>query len=147
MFGFKGSTIIGVCCFVLCGSATAASAQTYSRTFSVCQKRASGDYAKISSCRAAELVVQNSNLNSIFHKLYAILNAYQRELLNKNESAWIQFRDTECTFRSSRLVGGPLGIEERAQESIRGDCLIEQTHSRAKALQDKYLDFAGGRAR
>ena len=39
-------------------------------------------------------------------------------------------------------IGGPLGIEMRAQTEFRTDCTLQQTHLRVRTLEDDYRDVS-----
>ncbi|MCA8291873.1 lysozyme inhibitor LprI family protein [Burkholderia vietnamiensis] len=57
--------------------------------------------------------------------------------LTEVQRAWIAFRDTECAFQTTGVVGGS------AEPLARAACLEETTHSRSAVLQ-RYLDCHEG---
>ena len=78
---------------------------------------------------------QESALAAAYKRLQTRLSAYQREQLGRSQQAWMRFRDAQCDFEGSVLIGGPLGIEERAQSSMRSRCVARETRLRTQALK------------
>ena len=78
---------------------------------------------------------QESALEAAYKRLQTRLNAYQREKLGRSQEAWVRFRDAQCDFEASVLIGGPLGIEERAQSEMQSRCVTRETRSRTQALK------------
>ncbi len=123
---------------ILCANGTAAAAivDGYSADYTSCVKRANGNGDKINICTVTEIDNQNAQLNASYEALYSALTPYRRNLLQKSERLWTQFRDAECAFQGSELIGGPLGIEAHAQATLRAECILKQTYIRAKTLND-----------
>jgi len=117
---------------------SAALAQSRPDTLAQCFDAAGANVGKLYACRSPEIARENARLNVAYKRLYARLNPYRRTLLGKSQAAWISFRKVQCDFESSQLVGGPLGIEARAQVEALNRCLTDQTRSRVRALKDAY---------
>lgn len=137
----RRSLLIGT--IVLLGNSACAQAQDWSEpgytpTFRACLAQAGGDDDRILACTNAETSRQDAMLNGVYKRLSARISPYQRELLLKSERAWITFRDTECAFQGAQLIGGPLGIEARAQADSKSECLLRQTRQRVHTLESDY---------
>lgn len=122
----------------VCANAQDWSQPGYSAAFHACLTKAGHDGAAIVVCENAETPGQDDQLNTAYQRLHAILRPYQRDLLVKDERAWIAFRDAECAFQGSQLIGGPPGIEMQAWASQKADCMLRQTHDRVRTLEDDY---------
>jgi uncharacterized protein YecT (DUF1311 family) len=87
---------------------------------------------------------QDSALHAAYKRLLTRLGPYQREQLAQSQRAWVRFRDAQCNFEGSVLIGGPLGIEQRAQAGARAECLGRETGLRTRALRADYKMSWGG---
>jgi len=118
------------------GEAASADAQpVYSAEMSACRTKAGSDGDRLSACTEVETARQDKALNQAYARLQSKLNDYQKEALAKSERVWIEFRDAECAFDGSVLIGGPLGIEQRAQRDAHADCIVRETAFRAQTLE------------
>jgi uncharacterized protein YecT (DUF1311 family) len=71
----------------------------------------------------------DTELNSVYKQLMAILNKNEKSLLKKTQIDWIKFRDSNCEFVASEAEGGTL------QSSLKIGCLDETTKARVKDLK------------
>ena len=124
--------------------AFAEAASDYSVEYRVCLALAGTDADKQIACVKAETARQDVALNNAYKRLTTRLNPYQKQRLKLSERAWIQFRGAECGFRSSVLIGGPLGIQAAAQADAEADCLLRQAYLRAEALKAAYHEAWDG---
>lgn len=81
---------------------------------------------------------QHAAMDAAYKRLAGRLNAYQSEQLARSQQAWVHFRDAQCDLESSVLIGGPLGIEKRAQDEAQAECLARETRLRTEALRADY---------
>src|SRR5207248_1501275 len=77
-------------------------------------------------------------LDAAYKHLLTRLNAYQKEQLRRSEDAWVLFRDAQCSFEGSVLIGGALGIEQQAQADAQAICLLRETRLRTQTLRLDY---------
>ena len=118
------------------GQAARADAQpSYSAELGACRSKAGSDEDRLTACTEAETARQDKALNQAYARLRSKLNNYQKEALSNSEGAWIKFRDAKCAFDGSVLIGGPLGIEQRAQKDAQADCVMRETAFRAQTLE------------
>ncbi len=114
-------------------------ADEISTHFDQCVKAAAGDGSQIVACQTDETKAQDAELNKTYQYLIRKLRPFPAALLKKSQHAWIKFRDSECEFQSSRVIGGPQGVIAAAQVEFRTNCLLNQTLNRKITLQ-KYLE-------
>ena len=110
-------------------------AQSYSAKYRSCISQAGSNGDAASACRKDELSRSDAALNLQYKSLYAGASQYRKKLLQKSERAWIQFRDAQCDYEGSQLIGGPLGIQARAQAELQSECVLRETTGRIEALK------------
>ena len=79
-------------------------------------------------CAYQEYQQQDKLLNDTYQKLYQSLQEKQRPLLLKAQRSWIQFRDHNCNFEASGVIGGSVW------PMIYTNCLRAKTQQRIKEL-------------
>jgi uncharacterized protein YecT (DUF1311 family) len=72
---------------------------------------------------------QDSKLNDLYNKLYALLKMPAKSALLASERAWIKFRDNECIFESSGVSGGS------SKDMVTFNCLDALTRNRIDQIQ------------
>lgn len=82
-------------------------------------------------CANRDYQAADKKLNDVYRKLMAALDdkGYQAKLKTA-ERAWIQYRDTECTFEVAQNEGGTI------YPMAYSGCVTKLTDARTKELQD-----------
>lgn len=127
--------------FWVINASTNAKSQSDSLGLNSCIEKSGANPTKTDACRSPLLAVENRKLNAALTRLRGVQTPYQRTLLDASQRAWIKFRDAECEFRARQFTaagGVPLGIVAVGQVYALNQCLVDQTHSRAKALREYY---------
>jgi uncharacterized protein YecT (DUF1311 family) len=95
--------------------------------------------AAMTQCAAQAYQASDAELNELFHEIRQRLgdDADTRHLLRDAERAWVAFRDAECAFAASAVVGGS------AYPMVHDLCLDELTQSRIEQFR-QYLDCEEG---
>lgn len=71
-------------------------------------------------------------MNDIFARLKLAVNAVGKERLEKSQTAWMEYRDSEAAFRCHHLAGGPYErMEYYAQ-------LRKETDRRTREMKQTY---------
>ena len=91
--------------------------------------------AELVACAKAAKATEDAALNAAYKRPLPRLSTYQKEQLKRSERAWLQFRDAQCGFEGSVVVGGPLGIIAFAQTEAEANCYLRETHARTDALK------------
>lgn len=85
-------------------------------------------------CADKDYQTADRKLNDVYRKVMTALgDAGYRAKLKTAEKAWIQYRDTECTFEAAQNEGGSIYPMEYSS------CVTRLTGARTKELQT-YLD-------
>ena len=119
-------------------ASASAKSQVDSLELSSCIEKSGANLTKLDACRSPLLAIENLKLNAALIRLRGVQTPYQRTLLDASQHTWIKFRDAECEFSGRRFTtegGVPLGIVARGQVYALNRCLVDQTHSRTKALR------------
>lgn len=110
---------------------TATGAKTQKeRQIQPCEER--GSQAEASGCAHKEYLAADAELNKIYNKLAATLDAEDKALLKASELNWIKYRDSSCEFESSQYKGGTM------RPMIESFCLTRVTKARAAELKEQY---------
>jgi uncharacterized protein YecT (DUF1311 family) len=64
--------------------------------------------AAMNVCAAEELHRMDAQLNAVYRKLTATLDANRRRKLQAAQRAWLAFRDAHCEFEASAFEGGSM---------------------------------------
>ena len=91
----------------------------------------SSSQAEAGDCAYREYKAADAELNNIYGRLAAVLDAEDKALLKESELAWIKYRDTGCTFESSQYKGGTM------RPMIEAFCLTRVTKARTAELKDQ----------
>src|ERR1700760_4438441 len=94
-----------VLCIFLLLSASFAKTQKQ-RQIQPCENR--GSQAEASDCAYREYKAADAELNQVYGRLAAVLDAEDKAQLKESELAWIKFRDSYCSFESSQYKGGTM---------------------------------------
>ena len=118
-----------VLCILLLLSASFAKTQK-ERQIQPCEGR--GSQAEASDCAYREYKAADAELNKIYNRLAAALDAEDKAQLKESEIAWIKFRDSYCAFESSQYKGGTM------RPMIESFCMARVTKAHAAELKDQY---------
>jgi len=118
-----------VLCIFLLLSASFAKTQK-ERQIQPCENR--GSQAEASDCAYREYKAADAELNQIYGRLAATLDAEDKAQLKESELAWIKFRDSYCSFESSQYKGGTM------RPMIESFCLARVTKAHAAELKDQF---------
>ncbi|MBV9926873.1 MAG: DUF1311 domain-containing protein [Acidobacteria bacterium] len=99
------------------------------RRIQPCEER--GSQAEASGCAHQEYVAADAELNKVYGRLAAALDAEDRALLKASELNWIKYRDSNCEFESSQYKGGTM------RPMIESFCLTRVTKARAAELREQ----------
>ena len=94
-----------------------------------CEERSS--QAEASGCAHREYEAADAELNKIYNRLAAALDAEDKALLKQSELAWIKYRDSSCAFESSQYKGGTM------RPMVESLCLTRVTKARAAELREQ----------
>ena len=100
------------------------------RQIQPCEERSS--QAEASACAYREYQAADAELNKVYNRLAAALDAEDKALLKASELAWIKYRDSNCTFESSQYKGGTM------RPMIESFCLTRVTKARTAELKDQF---------
>ena len=126
-------TALSLLLFPILLSAVGAKTQK-ERQIHPCEER--GSQAEASGCAHQEYVAADAELNKVYNRLAAKLDAEDRALLKASELSWIKYRDSNCEFESSRYKGGTM------RPMIESFCLTRVTKARTAELREE-LDLYG----
>ena len=116
---------------ILLFAAAAAGAKTQKeRQIQPCEER--GSQAEASGCAHREYEAADAELNKVYGRLAAALDAEDKALLKASELAWIKYRDSACEFESSQYKGGTM------RPMIESFCLTRVTKARTAELKEQY---------
>jgi uncharacterized protein YecT (DUF1311 family) len=92
------------------------------------------DQNTMNMCADKDYQAADKKLNDVYGKVMAALDdAGYKAKLKTAQRAWIQYRDTECTFEVAENEGGSI------YPLVYSGCLTRLTNARTKELQT-YLD-------
>ena len=91
-----------------------------------------GSQAEATGCARREYEAADAELNKVYGRLAAALDAEDKALLKASELAWIKYRDSTCEFESSQYKGGTM------RPMIESFCLTRVTKARAAELNKTY---------
>jgi uncharacterized protein YecT (DUF1311 family) len=92
------------------------------------------DQNSMNMCADKDYQAADKKLNDIYRKVTTALDdAKLQAKLKTAQRAWIQYRDTECTFEVAENEGGSI------YPLVYSGCLTRLTNARTKELQT-YLD-------
>src|ERR1044071_872187 len=121
-------TALSLLLFPILLSAVGAKTQK-ERQIHPCEQR--GSQAEASGCAHQEYLAADAELNKVYNKLAAKLDAEDRALLKTSELSWIKYRDSNCEFESSRYKGGTM------RPMIESFCLTRVTKARTAELKEE----------
>ena len=116
-------------CILLLLSASFAKTQK-ERQIQPCENR--GSQAEASDCAYREYKAADAELNQIYGRLAAVLDAEDKAQWKESELAWIKYRDSYCSFESSQYKGGTM------RPMIESFCLARVTKAHAAELKDQF---------
>ena len=91
-----------------------------------------GSQAEATGCARREYEAADAELNRVYGRLSAALDAEDRALLKASELNWIKYRDSNCEFESSQYKGGTM------RPMIEAFCLARVTKARTAELKEQY---------
>jgi uncharacterized protein YecT (DUF1311 family) len=122
-------TIPALLCILFLLSASFAKTQK-ERQIQPCENR--GSQAEAGDCAYREYKAADAELNQIYGRLAAVLDAEDKAQLKESELAWIKYRDSYCSFESSQYKGGTM------RPMIESFCLARVTKAHAAELKDQF---------
>ena len=90
--------------------------------------------AEMNDCAGREYKKADAELNQVYQKLVAMLEADEKAQLKAVEMTWIKYRDANCDFVADQYKGGSM------RPMILGFCLADMTHNRTNELKDQIKD-------
>ena len=87
--------------------------------------------AEMNDCAGREYKRADAELNQVYQKLVAMLDADEKTQLKAVEMTWIKYRDANCDFVADQYKGGSI------RPMILGFCLADVTRDRANELKDQ----------
>jgi uncharacterized protein YecT (DUF1311 family) len=93
--------------------------------------------SEINQCASKGASAADQQLNEVYQQLRTKLQSSDEQLLVDAQLAWIQFRDKDCAFSSSRFRGGSIAPGDYSS------CVERHTKQRIQDLQN-YLQGIGG---
>ena len=120
-----------LCALLLCAlpyPSAFAKTQTRRQT-QPCEERSS--QAEANGCAHREYQAADAELNRVYGRLAAVLDAEDKAMLKAAELAWIKYRDTSCAFESSQYKGGTI------RPMIESFCLTRVTKARTAELKEQ----------
>jgi uncharacterized protein YecT (DUF1311 family) len=87
--------------------------------------------AEASACAHREYVAADAELNRVYNRLAAKLEADEKASLKDAEVAWLKYRDANCEFESSFYKGGTM------RPMIESFCLTRMTKARTAELKQQ----------
>jgi uncharacterized protein YecT (DUF1311 family) len=124
----KRIALVVLCIFLLLSASFAKTQKE--RQIQPCENR--GSQAEASDCAYREYKAADAELNQIYGRLAAVLDAEDKAQLKESELAWIKFRDSYCSFESSQYKGGTM------RPMIESFCLARVTKAHAAELKDQF---------
>ncbi|MDT5159334.1 MAG: hypothetical protein QOC99_3178 [Acidobacteriota bacterium] len=103
------------------------------RQIQPCEEKPS--QAEASACAYHEYQAADAELNKVYGRLAAKLEADEKSLLKDSELAWIKYRDSNCGFESSFFKGGTM------RPMIESLCLARVTKVRTAELKQQLDSF------
>ena len=88
-------------------------------------------------CAGRDFTAADAQLNALYKKLVALLDAHERVSLVKAQRAWLAWRDAECDYRTISSEGGSI------RPMLIGECDTELTANRIKDIKDQLKCSAG----
>ncbi len=85
--------------------------------------------AEASACAHREYQAADAELNQVYRRLSAKLDAEALEHLKKAETAWIKYRDADCEYEDSFYAGGTM------RPMITYFCMARVTKARTAELR------------
>ena len=90
--------------------------------------------AEMNDCAGREYKKADADLNQVYQKLVAMLDADEKGQLRDVENAWIKYRDANCDFVADQYKGGTM------RPMILGFCLADVTRNRTSELKGQIKD-------
>jgi uncharacterized protein YecT (DUF1311 family) len=90
------------------------------------------DQNSMNMCADKDYRAADKKLNDVYGKLMAALDDATKAKLKTAQRAWIQHRDTECTFETAENEGGSI------HPLVYAGCLTRLTDARTKKLQSYF---------
>jgi uncharacterized protein YecT (DUF1311 family) len=123
----KRIILCALLCTLLLSAATTRAQKE--RQIQPCEDRSS--QAEASGCAHREYEAADAELNKVYNRLAATLDADEKALLKASELNWIKYRDSTCEFESSQYKGGTM------RPMIESLCLSRVTRSRTAELKEQ----------
>ena len=93
-----------------------------------------GTQVEMNDCAAKEYKTADSALNRTYQQLMAKLEPEEKTGLKTAQTAWIKYRDTNCTFVADQYKGGTI------RPMIYALCLADVTGNRTAELRNQIED-------
>ena len=90
--------------------------------------------AEMNDCAGREYKKADAELNQVYQKLVAMLEADDKTQLKAVETTWLKYRDANCEFVADQYKGGSI------RPMILGYCLADMTHNRTNELKGQIKD-------
>lgn len=90
--------------------------------------------AEMTICAGKEYKSADATLNQVYRQLVAKLNDEERAELKDAQTAWLKYRDANCTFVADQYKGGTI------RPMIEALCLADVTRNRTAELRNQIKD-------
>jgi uncharacterized protein YecT (DUF1311 family) len=85
---------------------------------------------ELNQCAGKAYKAADGELNQVYRKVVAMLDAEQRSQLKVAQTAWLKYRDAHCEFVADQYKGGSM------RPMIHAFCLADVTRDRTTELKD-----------
>ena len=89
---------------------------------------------ELNQCAGNAYKAADGELNQIYRKLFATLDAEEKVLLKTAQTAWLKYRDAHCEFVGDQYKGGTM------RPMVHGFCLADVTRNRTTELKGQIED-------
>ncbi|WP_228147124.1 lysozyme inhibitor LprI family protein [Acinetobacter sp. ANC 3832] len=87
-------------------------------------------------CLQSELKTEKTKMNQLYQQIYAQYDDKNKQLLEKSQKAWLNYRDVQCNQLLGRLTYGALGMSAGFAAI---DCELNSIQFRLKELKSLTL--------
>lgn len=94
-----------------------------------------GSQHEMTRCANSAYTAADKELNEVYRRLTAKLDAEARASLKAAEAAWLKYRDANCEYESSFYRGGTM------RPMVHAFCLARVTRARAEELKGQLEDL------
>jgi len=90
--------------------------------------------AEMNICARNKYQAADAELNQVYRKLVSILDNEEKAQLKDAQTAWLKYRDANCSFVADQFKGGSM------RPMVAGLCLADMTKNRTIELRGQIKD-------